>query len=126
MGPIMSGVFNTPGASCVRYGGDEFTAILPGIGVRHAAELAEKLRRTVEKHIFVAGNKDKKRVRVKGRITASIGVASIKTNVVGPKDARKTCDELIRHADTAMYLSKRQGKNIVTVAPGSATDPCPL
>lgn len=79
-----------------RLGGDEFTVILPGIpGQLGASRVAEKIRNTInrpfqlEDHIVPVGT--------------SIGIS------LYPLDGRDI-DQLIHHADTAMYKDKKQQK----------------
>lgn len=75
--------------SACRYGGEEFTLILPETDASGAKNLAER----IHKSIFD-----------EGEITVSIGVG------IYPKDG-KTTEELLNLADKAMYLAKRQGRN---------------
>jgi diguanylate cyclase (GGDEF)-like protein len=83
---------------CCRYGGEEFTVILPATGAQEAGHLAERLRSGVEQ------------ARPGGRaVTVSIGVASC-----GPETC--TAQELVRRADAALYRAKAEGKNRVAVA----------
>ena len=83
-----------------RYGGEEFLAILPGVGPAEAGVAAERLRAAV------AGA----RVDFGGEaigVTTSIGCA-------GREGAgNETVDELVREADTALYRAKTLGRNRV-------------
>lgn len=83
-----------------RYGGEEMMLILPEIDTADAMDIAERLRRTVETHIFIIP--DEKPIS----ITVSIGVA------VYPGDA-DTKEALVAAADTAMYQAKQTGRNRV-------------
>lgn len=90
-----------------RYGGEEFVIILPETAQDGALELAEKIRKEVE-DLTVSypmfedtGNTFK--------LTVSLGVSAY------PNHA-KDKDLLIRQADEAMYQSKKNGKNRVTLA----------
>lgn len=82
----------------VRYGGDEFVIVLPHTPPAPAAQIAERIRKAVEKNIFF--EKDGHGLR----ITASFGVASY------PETARSK-EELLRLADEAMYKVKYHTKN---------------
>ena len=78
-----------------RYGGEEFSFILPDTSKEEAIVIAERMR------IYVSESK------IMGRtLTISIGVASF------PQDA-KSKEELVRKADLALYKAKSEGKNRV-------------
>jgi diguanylate cyclase (GGDEF)-like protein len=95
-----------------RYGGEEFAFILPQSTKAEALEVAEKLRRAVEQFPFTYGKS-----QPGGRITLSLGVSSF------PSDS-KGMEELIDSADSALYASKRGGRNLVTAyAPGMELHP---
>ncbi len=83
-----------------RYGGEEFTIILPRTNSAGAYRAAENLRSTFMSHDFAisAGHV---------RLTVSIGIASCSS--IG----RANAQQIINHADTALYRSKRGGKNQV-------------
>jgi diguanylate cyclase (GGDEF)-like protein len=51
-----------------RYGGEEFCIVLRGTSLEHAGGLAERIRATIEEHVFRSAN-------VELRATASLGVA---------------------------------------------------
>jgi diguanylate cyclase (GGDEF)-like protein len=89
-----------------RYGGEEFCIMLPNSTVKQAFDVAERLRSAIENHAGAA-------VRdIPGiRITSSFGVASIK---LGAKDPA----ELIDQADQALYQSKQNGRNRVSIWAG--------
>lgn len=85
-----------------RYGGEEFSVILPGLDIERGAEVAERIRRVVRSSV------DEPDVPV-SRLTVSIGVA---TNQSGHKKS----SELIEHADEALYVAKETGRNRVVRA----------
>jgi len=104
----------------LRYGGDEFTLVMPQTDVQFATLFAESLRKEIEDHTFLATNVPGRTgaLKIKGIITASLGVASLNKNVSKRLKKRNNIREaLIKAADTAMYKSKNTGKNKVTVAP---------
>lgn len=82
-----------------RYGGEEFVVLLPKTNLKQAFEIAERLRKLVEKHHFVY---EEQRLPV----TASIGVADYRQGV-------NTGTDLFKRADEAVYKSKGGGRNQV-------------
>lgn len=82
-----------------RYGGEEFCILLPNTNLKQGFEIAERLRKLVEKHEFIY---DGKRLPV----TASIGVADYRMGVNNGTD-------LFKRADSAVYKSKEGGRNQV-------------
>lgn len=81
-----------------KYGGDEFTVILPQTERPGAAAVAERLRATVEQHAFP--------LAAPGAITVSAGISAF------PHDG-ETVVSLIEAADRALYLAKGNGRNRV-------------
>lgn len=77
-----------------RFGGDEFLVLARVHGQAGAKALAEHLRISVEAIALASGNE----------VSASIGYA------LAPSDSRDPM-QLLHHADEAMYIAKRQGKN---------------
>jgi diguanylate cyclase (GGDEF)-like protein len=86
-----------------RYGGDEFTILLVDTGLETAIQVAERIRRTVEDHVFEAGRDGSL------RLTVSIGVAAY------PLHGR-TREALLDLSDKAMYRAKSIGRNRVCTA----------
>ncbi len=90
-----------------RWGGDEFTLLLPNTGVAGAIRLAEKIRHAVASEPF----------RVEGaalNITVSVGVAAYPEHGSSGKD-------LVAAADGAMYRAKAGGRNRVEHAKVAGT-----
>lgn len=81
-----------------KYGGDEFTLILPQTDREGALVVAERLRAAVAGHAFPLADL--------GTITVSLGVATF------PGDA-DAAGSLIEAADRALYLAKQRGRNRV-------------
>lgn len=115
-------------ASGIRYGGDEFVVILPGLSLDEAADYGETLRRTIESFVFLKHRLTPKArpIMLKGHITSSLGAASLRDNVKLTGTVPEMRDALIRQADTAMYKSKQSGRNILTVATGKFDPSVPL
>ena len=85
------------GDTLARLGGDEFTLLLPDLRERRDAEMiAEQIVHSLSKPFTLGDNQV--------YVSASVGIA------VCPGDG-ETADELICHADIAMYKVKALGKN---------------
>ena len=84
-----------------RYGGDEFVILLPECDTKDALTVAERLIHELEAtHVRYQGETI--------QLSASIGIACF------PKHGLHI-DALLNKADHAMYASKRQGNNLVTL-----------
>ncbi len=93
-----------------RFGGDEFTIILPQTGPEGAQIIADRIRQRIEETVFLAS------YGVDVRLTASIGIACF-------PDHGRSKDDLIARADQAMYSVKGRGKNGVALAETDAPRP---
>lgn len=79
-----------------RFGGEEFTVILPGVEESDAAKLAERLRASVQESL--EGDR---------AITISIGYASLS------QANFETAEKMLEAADFALYSAKQAGRNRV-------------
>jgi diguanylate cyclase (GGDEF)-like protein len=89
--------------SASRFGGEEFTVILPNTDMAGALEMAEKLR------FAVAAMKMSHEASPNGIQTISVGVAAMV-----PTTGQMAL-ELLHVADSALYCAKRRGRNRVEV-----------
>ena len=87
-----------------RYGGEEFVVLLPETSLQGAQALAEQIRHAIEKGRIRRGSSEE----AVARVTLSLGVARYQ-----PGEAPAT---FIERADRALYLSKQNGRNRVTLA----------
>ena len=87
----------------VRYGGEEFLAVLPRADAGRAWEVGERMRQRVCERAFEVGDGLALLLRV------SVGIAQWRTGELMP--------DLIERADTALYGAKDRGRNRVEVAP---------
>lgn len=86
-----------------RYGGEEFSAILPLADKEGASVIAERIRQEVEKTIFPQTEE-----LPDIKLTMSIGLASFPQDELDP-------NELIKKADESLYFAKAEGKNKVAI-----------
>jgi diguanylate cyclase (GGDEF)-like protein/putative nucleotidyltransferase with HDIG domain len=91
-----------------RFGGEEFSILLPETPPEQALEIAERIRRAVAERLY-----DVETSSEPIRATVSIGVAGY------PKDAQDP-NALIHQADLAVYRAKLQGRNRVL---GASSEP---
>ena len=82
----------------IRWGGEEFIILLNKCSLELAVDLSERIRKNVEDY-----SDDEV-----GKITISLGVATLQPN--------ETIHELISRADSALYQSKRNGRNQLTIS----------
>jgi diguanylate cyclase (GGDEF)-like protein len=81
-----------------RYGGEEFTIILPDTTVKGACDRAESILTAISDLRITAGR------QTCDGLSVSIGLAFFPGDGV-------TADELLQHADAALYDAKRNGRN---------------
>ena len=91
-----------------RYGGEEFTILLPNTSLEEATVVAERLRYSIEKKIINIEEYGIENVS-KISVTISVGVAQY-------KNAMKEPENLYQAADKALYTAKESGRNRVIVA----------
>ncbi|MFZ5945599.1 MAG: diguanylate cyclase [Bacillota bacterium] len=94
---IIKRVVGEKGIIC-RYGGEEFTILLPYHDSKKAFEIAEKIRLEIQ-NTFINSADVTQRF-----LTASIGVCTF-------PHAAPNAEELLKRADWAMYNAKNNGKN---------------
>lgn len=78
-----------------RYGGEEFSVLLPDTDIVSAAVVAEKIRQSLEA-LMPANIK----------VTTSVGLSSLADKPSSPQD-------LLEYADQCLYVAKRNGRNQV-------------
>jgi diguanylate cyclase (GGDEF)-like protein len=101
MASILIAELGAASQGAVRYGGEEFLVVLPGLQLVDAMRIAERIRRSVEKATIPNEGPG-----LSGIVTASFGVASASVSEL-------TAAELLAVADTALYAAKRKGRNQV-------------
>ncbi len=86
-----------------RYGGDEFTVILPEISEKEALAVCRRIMKSFEHSEFHSFEKENI-----GTLGITIGIASFPNQAGDSK-------ELIEKADRAMYAGKKAGKNCICI-----------
>ena len=94
---IMKDIASDDNTSVGRWGGEEFVIVCYDKGAEAVSYLAEKLRKTVEEAVFPEI----------GHITCSIGATELKEG--------DTFTDAFNRIDKAMYASKHNGRNQVTM-----------
>jgi len=86
-----------------RWGGEEFTILLPQTLCNAAFQIANRLRASIASHPFLLGHP----------VTVSIGLAILQSE--------DTPHMLLKRADTALYQAKEQGRDRVVYSPERMT-----
>lgn len=85
-----------------RFGGDEFVYLLPFSDSLEACRVGERIKSAIVSHEFQLDSENKVYV------TMSFGIASF-------PEHGDTWEEVVKNADRALFMSKQQGKNRITV-----------
>ncbi len=92
-----------------RYGGEEFSILLPSQPLNLALKTAENIRQAIYDYRFV-----NEQTLPHGRLSASLGVTSYRDDIDAPQ-------EMIEEADVALYRAKNSGRNRVKPFLGDGT-----
>jgi diguanylate cyclase (GGDEF)-like protein len=98
LGQLLSGASRSADLAA-RLEGGKFAVLLSGTDASHALLAGERLRAAVAAHAFPGR-----------RLTVSVGVATFPTDAKGS-------EELLAHADLALYVAKQGGRNRVASCP---------
>ncbi|MDA3948408.1 MAG: sensor domain-containing diguanylate cyclase [Spirochaeta sp.] len=90
-----------------RYGGEEFVGLLPETGGSDAAELAERIRRRMEKTVHTG-------LTGEFTVTVSFGIAELSKEISEPQD-------ILTVADDRLYRAKDLGRNCIVFDPSNDT-----
>jgi diguanylate cyclase (GGDEF)-like protein len=99
---VLQSSVQRPGDLVARYGGEEFVVVATDADLTTARELAENMRRSVEALAIPHDYSPTAKV-----VTLSLGLA-----VMNAGDKLQP-EELLQHADQALYRAKEQGRNQV-------------
>jgi diguanylate cyclase len=100
VGTAIQQAVKRPGDLAVRYGGEEFTVLLPNTDSAGAAQVAEEILQAIRalgiEHC----------AHPLGKVTASAGITTARPSVESVTPA-----SLIKAADALLYVAKQQGRN---------------
>lgn len=82
-----------------RYGGEEFSILLPQTNLQEAGVIADRIRRKINTTVFEHGKS-----QPLGAVTVSIGLSAF-------SPALDSAEAIVRAADRALYHAKHHGKN---------------
>ena len=91
-----------------RYGGEEFVIVIEGLDKEQALDVAQTVRRRLERYNFTIQDTDGNVIHEGIRITASLGVA-----MLDPAWKGALVGNLVESADRNLYKAKEQGRNQV-------------
>ena len=92
-----------PSDVCARYGGEEFVVLLPNTTPDGAMNVAERIRLNIEKM----------GIQHKGSLPEQVVTLSLGVTTLEKTTSQFSHEELIKHADLALYKAKEQGRNQV-------------
>lgn len=95
--------FALPDHLVARYGGEEFAVIMPRTPLKEAGRIADQIRSAIEAKRLVRRSTNE----TIGAVTVSFGV--------GLYAPGETASQLVARADECLYLSKRSGRNRVSL-----------
>ncbi|WP_345884824.1 GGDEF domain-containing protein [Shewanella algae] len=88
-----------------RLGGEEFAIILPDTNIISAKNLAERIRLHVENQSLISETGEKV------IWTISLGISALQEQKITKHNNEFIAEQLIQHADTALYEAKKGGRN---------------
>lgn len=87
-----------------RYGGEEFTVLLNDSNTEEAQLVAERIRMAIEEHDFVYNNQ-----HLHVTISGGVSIFDAEKNLVNSPN------EFVNQADQALYISKNNGRNKISI-----------
>ncbi|MDP1970675.1 MAG: sensor domain-containing diguanylate cyclase [Methylobacter sp.] len=90
----------------VRYGGEEFVALLSNINAPRALEIAERVRKAIQTLVIAVND-------ISISVTVSIGVSTYVPDSTSISINSEIATRLVKSADSALYKAKHNGRNRV-------------
>ncbi|PGX81182.1 putative bifunctional diguanylate cyclase/phosphodiesterase [Priestia megaterium] len=101
-----------------RYGGDEFILVLHSLkNVEEIEEMTEQIVKEMSLPFYIDGDK----VLTSTSVGISLFSKECQQHII-PKDADELIDRLIKQADIAMYVAKRNGRNTYEMSSSSSNE----
>ncbi|MGG4436050.1 EAL domain-containing protein [Priestia megaterium] len=101
-----------------RHGGDEFILVLHSLkNVEEIEEMTEKIVKEMSLPFYIDGDK----VLTSTSVGISLFSKECQQHII-PKDADELIDRLIKQADIAMYVAKRNGRNTYEMSSSSSNE----
>lgn len=97
---ILHAVCSNNSAVC-RYGGEEFTILVPEVTLDEAGKTAENIRQAIYDYRYV-----NEQTLPGGRLSASLGVTAYRNDIAQPQ-------QMVEEVDAALYRAKNEGRNRV-------------
>jgi len=91
-----------------RYGGEEFSVILPDSDIKAGVFVAERIRSRFMEKVFTPG-------KSAGPVTVTVSIG------VGTWNGKESSDAFFKRCDKALYMAKEMGRNRVITAGNSGT-----
>ncbi|MCO7518184.1 MULTISPECIES: sensor domain-containing diguanylate cyclase [unclassified Pseudomonas] len=104
---VLRQALKRPGDLAVRYGGEEFTLLLPNTDAQGASQIVQEILALLRRQGMVHAGSPL------GLVSASAGIA-----VSAPTGEQVTPENLMAAADAALYQAKRQGRDRYCLAAG--------
>jgi len=98
--------------SCARYGGEEFVVYINNATDSKAFEICEQIRNSILSTDIIVKDVDGSILSTDIKITCSIGLSKI--NNMLPSNHYLSA---LKNADDALYVAKKSGKNMTSIAP---------
>lgn len=96
-----------------RYGGEEFAILMPDTNQQNALHVAARVRREVGGRPF--------RIDGERLLTITVSIGLVIASDLESVDVERAIKQMTEEADTALYRSKEEGRNRVTLAPRNDT-----
>ena len=108
------------GGIAYRYGGEEFSVLFPGSGIRDAERELEATRASIESYRMAVRGPDRPRKAEEGakqrgaRVPDELLSVTVSAGIAAPSGEHATPMKVLKAADEALYRAKQSGRNRVS------------